>query len=67
MNWLFLALYDDPTPSTSFSINKLKHFYHVCMNTSVLNEVKTDQLLKNLEVIILYLYSVSREEKRKTL
>ncbi|KAI6184380.1 Phosphate-regulating neutral endopeptidase [Aphelenchoides bicaudatus] len=45
------ALYDDPTPSTSLSINKLKNFYHVCMNTTFLNEVKTDVLLNNLEAV----------------
>jgi predicted metalloendopeptidase len=48
---LISALYDDPSPSTSKAINKLKRFYSACMNTSLLNDVKTGELLRNLEKI----------------
>ncbi|KAI6194124.1 Neprilysin-1 [Aphelenchoides besseyi] len=45
------ALYDEDIQTNSTAIKKLKQFYSACMNTEVLNDIKTDELLENLERI----------------
>ncbi|KAI6226164.1 Neprilysin-1 [Aphelenchoides fujianensis] len=45
------ALYDADIQTNSTAIKKLKQFYSACMNTEVLNDIKTDELLENLERI----------------